>query len=139
MDDTTPPSEQPAPPPRRRGWSRKTRFVLVSILLLPVILFVIYTMAAMSWSYSNGWRSGIVQKFSRKGYVCKTWEGELAMTTVPGVAPTIWLFSVRDDSVAQQISQAIGNRIDMHYEEKRGIPTDCFGSTDYWVDSIRVK
>jgi hypothetical protein len=92
----------------------------------------------LHWSYSDGWRSGVLQKFSRKGWVCKTWEGELAMSTVPGVAPTIWLFSVRDDAVAQRLSDAVGDRINLHYTEHRGIPSDCFASTNYFVDSIRV-
>jgi hypothetical protein len=143
MEDNAPPIDpipEPVPEPApRRGVSRKTRLILLAVLLTPLLLFALYTMMVLSWSYSDGWRSGIVQKFSRKGYICKTWEGELAMTTVPGVAPTIWQFSVRDDRTAQQISDGIGERMDLHYEEKRGVPTDCFGATDYYVDSVRVS
>lgn len=132
---TPPPEADPAP---RRGRSRKTRAVLIGLLLSPFLLFGLYTMLVLSWSYSDGLRSGILQKFSRKGYVCKTWEGELAMTTVPGVAPTLWTFSVRDDRVADQISAAIGKRVALHYKEHRGVPTSCFGTTNYFVDSVKV-
>jgi hypothetical protein len=112
---------------------------VAAIILLPFAIFALYTMLVLNWSYSDGWRAGVLQKFSRKGYVCKTWEGELAMTTVPGVAPTIWLFSVRDDRIAEKVSGAIGRKVAVHYNEHRGIPSDCFASTNYFVDSIRVE
>jgi hypothetical protein len=140
--DETPASAEPVetpPPPPRRGWSRKTRFILISVLLTPFILFGLYTLLVLNWSYSDGFRSGILQKFSRKGYICKTWEGELAMTTVPGVAPTTWVFSVRDDEVARKVSAAIGKRVSVHYTEHRGIPSDCFASTNYFVDSVSAQ
>ena len=137
MTDPVPPT-QPEPAPRR-GWSRKTRAILIGLLLAPFLLFALYTALVLNWSYSDGLRSGILQKFSRKGYLCKTWEGELAMTTVPGVAPTLWTFSVRDDRVADQISAAIGKRVALHYEEHRGVPTSCFGTTNYYVDSVSVS
>lgn len=136
MGETPEIDEQPAP---RRGWSRKTKVILVATLLAPLAIFGLYTLLVLNWSYSDGFRSGILQKFSRKGYVCKTWEGELAMTTVPGVAPTIWTFSVREERIAQQISDAIGKRVALHYKEHRGIPSDCFASTNYFVDSVRVE
>ena len=92
---------------------------------------------ALSWSYSDGERAGVLQKFSRKGWVCKTWEGELAMTTVPGVAPELWQFTVRDDQVARHINGALGKRVTLHYREHPGVPTSCFGQTRYYVDAIR--
>jgi hypothetical protein len=141
MTEPLPPSaqpEQPEQPPVRRGWSRKSKLILWGLLLLPVVLFTLYTLLVLNWSYSDGWRSGVLQKFSRKGWVCKTWEGELAMTTVPGVAPTIWLFSVRDDAVAELMADAVGDRVNLHYTEHRGIPSDCFASTNYFVDSLRA-
>ena len=140
MTDPTmppPPPEEPAPAPRR-GWSRKTKLILFSIVLLPFLLFALYSMLVLNWSYSDGWRSGVLQKFSRKGWVCKTWEGELAMSTVPGVAPTIWTFSVRNDAVVQKMTNAVGDRVDLHYTEHRGVPSDCFASTNYFVDSLRT-
>jgi hypothetical protein len=138
MTDPTGPAPEPEQPAPRRGWSRKTKLILVSIVLLPFILFALYSMLVLNWSYSDGWRSGVLQKFSRKGWICKTWEGELAMSTVPGVAPTIWVFSVRDDAVVQRMTNAVGDRVDLHYTEHRGIPSDCFASTNYFVDSLRT-
>ena len=93
---------------------------------------------ALSWSYSEGERAGVLQKFSRRGWVCKTYEGELAMSIVPGVAPTIWDFSVRDEPVVPRLSAAIGKRVVLHYTEHRGVPTTCFGQTAYFVDSVAV-
>ena len=129
MTDPTVPAPEPEQPALRRGWSRKTKLILFGIVLLPVLLFTLYSLLVLNWSYSDGWRSGVLQKFSRKGWVCKTWEGELAMSTVPGVAPTIWTFSVRDESVVQKMTDAVGDRVDLHYTEHRGIPSDCFAST----------
>lgn len=133
-----PESDQP-PPSVRPGWSRKTKVVLFGIILLPVLLFTLYSLLVLNWAYSDGWRSGVLQKFSRKGWICKTWEGELAMSTVPGVAPTIWLFSVRDDEVARRMVDVVGDRINLHYTEHRGIPSDCFAGTNYFVDSVGTE
>ena len=87
---------------------------------------------------SDGERAGYLQKFSRKGWVCKTHEGELAMTTVPGVAPLLWDFSVWDDTVAQQLDGQMGKRVVLHYKEYRYIPTTCFGETPYFVDRVDI-
>lgn len=138
MTDPINASADPAPPPPRRGWRTRTKLILAAIVLAPVVLFTLYTLLVLNWSYSEGYRAGILQKISNKGYVCKTWEGELAMTTVPGVAPTLWTFSVRDDGTAKQLSDATGRRVKVHYTEHRGVPTECFGTTAYYVDSVQV-
>jgi len=109
------------------------------LILLPLGALVaggIYLFVVFSWSYSSGERAGWVQKFSRKGWICKTWEGELAMFPLPGTAPEKFYFTVRDDAVAGQLSQAVGQRVRLHYEQHRGLPGDCFGETGYWVDSF---
>ena len=128
----------PAKAPRRyssrwRIWSR-----LLLVLAVLIALMMAYLWITLNWSYSEGERAGILQKFSRRGWVCKTYEGELAMSIVPGVTPTIWNFSVRDDGVARQMDQAIGKRVVLHYTEHKGIPSDCFGETSYFVDSVRI-
>jgi hypothetical protein len=122
-----------------RGLMRKTKLILFAILLTPIALFALYTWAALTWNYSEGERAGIVQKFSQKGWICKTYEGELAMTSVPGVMPVLWDFSVRDNEVAQQIRNAIGMHVALHYSEHRGVPGTCFGETSYYVDSVTVR
>jgi hypothetical protein len=118
---------------------RRWGLIALGVLVIPVLLFSIYAGAALNWAYSEGERAGVLQKFSHKGWVCKTWEGEIAMTTVPGVAPVMWNFTVRDDQVAKQMSSAVGQRVVLHYQEHRGVPTNCFGETAYFVDSVTIQ
>jgi len=89
-------------------------------------------------AYSSGERAGYVQKFSRKGWVCKTWEGELAMVAVPGSMPEKFYFTVRNDSVAALINQSLGKRVALHYNQHKGVPTSCFGETEYFVSDVKV-
>ncbi len=126
--------ETPSAPPPRRRW----KLILAGVILLPIALFALYAAVALTWSYSDGDRAGQLFKFSHKGWLCKTWEGELNIT--PGAAaPTIWLFTVRDDQVARQINQALGKSVVLHYSEHYGVPTSCFGDTSYFVDAVRVS
>jgi hypothetical protein len=117
-----------------------TKVVLAAIVLVGVVAggFALYALAALNVAYSEGERSGLLQKFSRKGWVCKTWEGEIAMSYMPGVAPVLWDFTVRDDAVANQVNEGLGKKVVLHYHEHRGVPTSCFGETQYFVDSLRV-
>jgi hypothetical protein len=109
----------------------------LAFLAVLVLLAAAYFWAALSWSYSSGERAGFVQKISHKGWVCKTWEGELALLPVPGtMAAEKFLFSVRDDAVARQIQEAMSKRLTLHYEEKVGLPTSCFGDTRYYVTRV---
>jgi hypothetical protein len=124
-------------PPRRRRFSRWKLFV-IALILVPALVFALWTWVALGWSYSEGDRPGWVQKISRKGWLCKTWEGELAMSNVPGSMPQLFIFSVRDDSVAQRINELAGKRVSLHYEQHKGVPTSCFGETEYFVTSVRV-
>ena len=118
-------------------WRRGARRLAWAVFLVPIVLFLAYVLFVLNWSFSDGDRVGYLQKFSHKGWLCKSYEGEMAMTTVPGVAPMIWTFSVWDKSVADQINALLGKKVVLHYREFRGIPTDCFGSTDYFVDSVQ--
>lgn len=105
---------------------------LVVIALLATAWFWIF----LSWNYSIGERAGWIQKFSQKGWICKTWEGEMAMVTMPGTAQEKFLFTVRDDAVADRINKVMGKRVSLHYEEKVGLPTSCFGETRHYVNNI---
>ncbi len=130
---TTPETAAPAAAPRRRlPWRR----ALVLALLIPLLLFSLYTWFTLHWDYSNGYRSGILQKFSQKGWISKTYEGELWQSVVASVAPQIWAFSVRDDRVIRQLDSLVGKTVRLHYTEHRGIPTTLFGDTRYFVDSV---
>lgn len=106
---------------------------LVFILAGAVALFALYIYIALNWSYSTGERAGFLQKVSNKGWICKTWEGELSLVAMPGTAPEKFLFTVRDEAVAQKVSAAAGKRVTLNYEQHKGLPTTCFGDTDYFV------
>lgn len=97
-----------------------------------------WTWLTLSWPYSEGERAGVLQKFSRKGWICKTYEGEIAQYIVGGVAPQIWYFSVRDEAVAERLFKAVGQNVQLRYTEHRGIPTSCFGETPYFAESFTV-
>jgi hypothetical protein len=120
----------------RQDWSRTVRRFLIGLVLIAMVLVAGYFLFVLNWGYSDGDRAGYLQKFSRKGWVCKTYEGELAMTTVPGVAPIIWSFSIWDDETAQKVNALLGRKVVVHYREYRMIPTTCFGETAYFVDRI---
>jgi hypothetical protein len=129
----------PASAPPRKRWWHHWRLILLTIVVTPVVLFVAFTFVAVNWSYSDGERAGTLQKFSRKGWLCKTWEGELMQPTAPGVAPTIWNFTVRDGETARRVESGIGARVVLHYKEHKGVPSSCFGDTRYWVDRVRIE
>lgn len=108
-------------------------------LLVIALLAAAYFWLALRWSYSSGERAGWVQKFSHKGWVCKTWEGELALVSLPGSAVEKFYFTVHDDAAAKEISAATGKRVTLHYEEKVGLPTSCFGETRYFVNKVTIN
>ena len=117
---------------------QKTVLIAVAVVVLIVGGFAAYTWSALHLSYSKGERSGYVQKLSKKGWVCKTWEGELAMISMPGTAPQIFAFSVRSDAVAEKINRSIGKRVALVYEQHKGVPSKCFGETEYFVTDVKV-
>lgn len=122
-----------SPAPRRRGFGW-----LITLLVLAAIVFV-YFMVVLNWSYASGERAGWVQKLSKKGWICKTWEGELALVSLPGSTPEKFAFTVWDDAVADEINKVMGKRVALHYEEKVGLPTTCFGETRHYVSGVRVQ
>ena len=105
-------------------------------VLVVIALAALYFFIALSWSYSSGERAGWVQKLSKKGWICKTWEGELALVSLPGSTVEKFEFTVRDDAVAARITQLVGKRVRLHYEEKVGLPTRCFGETRHFVTGV---
>ena len=123
--------------PRRSGrkWALIAFFVLI---VLPLGGLAAWTWLTLHITYSNGEPVGYVQKISKKGWVCKTWEGELAMVNIPGTTPQIFPFSVRDEGVARQIQDAAGKRVALSYEQHKGVPSNCFGETEYFISGVRV-
>lgn len=130
-----------APTPHEATKHRARRWILIGAaiaLIVPAAAMSAWTAIALNWSYSEGNRAGYIQKFSRKGWVCKTWEGELQTASIPGSAPQVFLFTVRDDSVANRLTQLMGSRVSLSYKEHRGIPGSCFGDTNYYVTGARM-
>jgi hypothetical protein len=123
--------------PARRPWRRWLLIGGIALVAVPFLAFTIWSGVALKWAYSEGDRAGYVQKFSKKGWLCKTWEGELSMINIPGAAPERWSFTVRNDSVANIISGHMGKQVSLHYEEHPGVPTSCFGETRYYVTAVR--
>jgi hypothetical protein len=127
-------TDNDAPPaPRGRG----VRALLVLILVLAGGIAA-WSWLAVKWSYAEGERAGVLQKFSRKGWVCKTDEGELALYIVAGVAPQIWYFTVRDPAIVEQMYRNVGRDVQLHYTEHKGLPSSCFGDTRYFVDRVTL-
>ena len=111
---------------------------LLSLVLIGLVGISVYTWGMLTWSYGNGERAGYVQKFSNRGYICKSWEGELAMVSMPGTMSEKFFFTVREDAVAQKINANLGKKVALKYEQHIGLPTTCFGDTEYFVSDIVV-
>jgi hypothetical protein len=112
--------------------------LLLSLVAAALAVFALYTWVTLQVSYSEGERAGFLQKFSRKGWICKTWEGEILLTSMPGAIPERFEFSVRDDLVAQQLISAMGKRVNLSYAQHKGVPSVCFGETEYFVEKVSV-
>jgi len=111
---------------------------LVIVLVVALLGLAGFTWFTLHWSYAEGDRAGYVQKFSKKGWLCKTWEGEMAMVTMPGTVAEKFYFTVPDDVVAAKLNQSVGKRMALHYEQHKWIPSSCFGETGYFVTDVRV-
>jgi len=117
---------------------KKITVGFLAVLVSVIVVFSLYTWITLSWSYSTGERAGLLQKFSKRGWLCKTWEGEHLLTTLPGVVPEKFLFTVRDDQLASQLSAQAGQRLVLKYSQHKGVPSSCFGDTEYFVESFEV-
>ena len=123
-------------PPSKSG--RYIFYAIFLLIVIPIGCAVAWTWVSLNISYSNGERVGYIQKISNKGWACKTWEGELSMVNVPGAAPQTFAFSVRDEKVARNILDAAGKRVAISYDQHRGVPSSCFGETEYFVTAVRA-
>lgn len=112
-------------------------YYVVATLVVIALVAAAYVWVALSWSYSSGERAGFMQKMSHKGWLCKTWEGELSMVAMPGTTPEKFLFTVRDSAVAAAIEKTMGSRVTLTYEQHKGLPTSCFGETEYFVVNVK--
>ena len=121
--------------PRKRHLLLK---IGLPVVLVPVLVAAAWVWGTLEFVYSSGERTGYVQKMSNRGWLCKTWEGELAMSPVPGATPTIFDFTIRDDSVAKALELASGHQVTLQYAQHKHVPSDCFGETEYFVTGFRV-
>jgi hypothetical protein len=112
--------------------------VLLGIVAVAFVLLVAYTWFVLTWSYSTGDRIGYVQKLSKKGWLCKTWEGEMALVSMPGTVAEKFYFTVRDEKVVEEINRTVGSRVALTYAQHVGIPSNCFGDTQYFISSVRI-
>jgi hypothetical protein len=122
--------------PRPRG-RRGLLYVLI-LLFLILVGTSLWTWLTLSWAYADGTRAGVLQKFTRRGWLCKTIEGDLAQYIVPGISPQVWKFSVRDPAVAAQLEKIVGHQVQLHYTEHPGVPSACFADTRFFVDHVTV-
>ena len=116
------------------------RRILVRLSIALAIMILLpsaYIWVVMHWSYSSGERAGYIQKFSKKGWLCKTWEGEISMVILPGSTSEKFAFTVSDDAVAEKINRTIGKRVALSYEQHRGLPSSCLGETEYFVSEVK--
>ncbi|MGI8403018.1 MAG: hypothetical protein ACR2NS_15640 [Gemmatimonadaceae bacterium] len=114
----------------------RVRTIALLIVLIPIVVMALWAWVALGYTYASGERAGYVQKISKKGWLCKTWEGELAMANLPGTMPQIFAFTVRNDSIANVLEQTIGKQVSVTYEQHRGLPTTCFGDTEYFISRV---
>jgi hypothetical protein len=136
MADIPDSSETPPTAAPIKKKHRKVFVLLFSVLLIPVVIIALWIWVSLGYTYSTGERAGYVQKISKKGWICKTWEGELAMANLPGTMPQIFAFTVRNDSIAKVIEQNAGKQVSLTYDQHRGVPTTCFGETEYFVTGV---
>lgn len=118
---------------------KRALFALIGVLAAALLLFWAYAWITLHFTYSEGERAGFLQKFSKRGWICKTWEGEILLTSMPGAIPEKFEFSVRDDDIAQQLLTATGKRVVLSYAQRKGVPTQCFGETEYYVERVQVQ
>jgi restriction endonuclease Mrr len=112
--------------------------VLIIVVLLGIVGLAGFSWIMIRWSYATGERAGFVQRLSRRGYICKTWEGEMAMVTMPGTISEKFLFTVPDDATAAKINASLGKRVSVHYEQHKWIPNSCIGETEFYVTNVQV-
>ena len=118
--------------------NHKLATALTLVIVVPILVFTLYTWAALHYVYSTGERAGFLQKISKKGWICKTWEGEIQLAAIPGSMPERFDFTVRSDSIAAILNKLNGERVVVEYQQHKGLPTSCFGETEYFVVGARL-
>jgi hypothetical protein len=136
-DELDAPAAVTSPPPAKPKRRNRLVKILLAILIIPIVAIALWVWVALGYTYSSGERAGYIQKISKKGWLCKTWEGEIAQTPLPGATPQLFAFSTRSDSIAHVLEEYAGKQVSLTYEQHVGIPTSCFGDTEYFVTKVR--
>ncbi len=118
--------------------AKRAPVIVLALLGIAIALFALYTWFTLSWSYSEGERAGYLQKFSKKGWICKTWEGEILLSSMPGAIPERFAFTVRDEALAKEVMAATGKRVVVSYAQHKGVPSSCFGETEHFIEKVTV-
>jgi hypothetical protein len=122
---------------------KKAKRYFYYVLALVVTLIVVYVWWSFFFTYSEGTRTGLLQKFSKKGNVFKTYEGELILSSVQStknvaLASDKFLFSVSDPEVALQLEKLQGKMVDVHYKEKNNT-LPWRGDSPFLVLSVKLN
>jgi hypothetical protein len=141
-DPTSIPAQSPqspksaAKPKKRRLWLK----LGVPLVLVAIAAAGLWVWGTLGFVYSSGERTGYVKGFAQRGWLCKTWEGELTVPRRPALADTTFKFTVRDDSVARALQLAVpGRLVTLSFDEHRGVPSSCFGETENYVRGFRIQ
>ncbi|MES2900574.1 MAG: hypothetical protein V4723_12665 [Pseudomonadota bacterium] len=118
--------------------AKRASAIVLSLIGVLIAMFALYTWFTLSWSYSEGERAGYLQKFSKKGWICKTWEGELLLSSMPGAIPERFAFSVRNEEIAKALMAATGKRVVLTYAQHKGVPSSCFGESEHFIEKVAV-
>lgn len=125
----------------------KTALVLGATVFGLIGLFIVGSLGAgivgsfIPWAavqYSDGERTGLVNKISHKGLICQTWEGQMLVGNGNNVDPEEYFFTVKDDAVVKQVQDAQGKIATLHYKQY-ALSSNCWGDTSYEVVGVTVK
>jgi hypothetical protein len=138
MEETKTPEMVRPLPKKANGFKKFVRwFTLILIIVLGLFGYWKYY-----YTYSEGYRSGLLQKMSHKGNVFKTYEGELVQRSIVstsnvGIASEKFYFSVAIDSIAKAMQHLEGKSVKLHYQQKNGT-LPWRGDTEYIVDAVEI-
>jgi len=130
-------------PSRWTGVVKKTKKVFRWTMYILAILLISFVYFKYFFTYSEGYRAGLLQKFSNKGLIFKTYEGELILSSVSStsnvaIASEKFQFSVLKKDISPMFDTLQGRNVIVHYYEKKGT-VPWRGDSRYIVDSIAVR
>lgn len=130
-------------PAMKTGFASQAKKVLRWLLVIIVLTVISIVYVKYFYTYSEGYRAGLLQKFSHKGAIFKTFEGEMILSSVSStrdvaIASDKFLFSVINKSLVRQFDTLQGSTVIVHYKQKNA-KAFWRGDSEYLVDSVRIK